>query len=238
MTSNESNESNEGNEVRALLATMSEDEVRALLATFAPSREGGAPSSRESVTRVLARDLTCEGEEGNRIAREEDEVRPLLTLASSSCDFACEVREDEEGNVRVRMRCACSRSSYLAPSPSHDVIPHVVVVALSRHIRRARGRALRVVRSSPSLVASLLVTSEGTTREEAHEAIVAHNAHDEGDEGETFARVSARGGRGATTHLTRDALTTLCERDATNMSEDTREDTTTCRACESASHDE
>jgi hypothetical protein len=162
-------------------------------------------------------------------------VRPLLTLASSSCDFACEVREDEEGNVRMRMRCACSRSSYLAPSSSHDVIPHVVVVALSRHIRRARGRALRVVRSSPSLVASLLVTSEGTTREEAHEAIVrANEASTSEDEGDALAYVSARGGRGATRHLTSDALVTLCARDASNMSEDTRDEVATCRACEDA----
>lgn len=229
--STNTNTNDEGNvDVASLLASMSDEERRAILATFAPSSSRLAPPSRGvASTLVLARELSEE------VARDEDEARPLVDLANLASEHVLrvEILTNEEGTTRMRMRCSCSRSSYLALASDASTPPSSLVVALRRHVRRVRGRALRIARNDASVSArlALLLASEGgevASPLATSESVVA--TLDEG--GEEFARVSARGGRGATTHLTREGDVTLCERDASSMSEDVREDVRMCRDCE------
>lgn len=178
-------------------------------------------------TLVLAREINA------NVASEYDALLPLATLASIASTHVLNVEFVREGEItRGRMRCTCGRSSYFANVASttnvDDSSP--LVVALRRHVRRVEGRAMRIVRANPRLLASL--TSEGASDASEESATPPRDVVSESDasEGEEFARV--RGG-GASVHLTRDALTTLCARDASDMHEVSDDDEhATCRTCE------
>lgn len=183
-------------------------------------------ASEVKVSIVLASSLSP------RIAREVEEIAPLLALAKLDHVHVLriEVREGSEG-ARMRMRCDCSRSSYFASATNASEIPSSVVVALSRHVARAQGKALRVVKSSPSLLASYLGREDAS---EAREDVVSRDVASASEAPEDASDVSrVRGAKGAIAHLTRDALTTLCGKDASDMSEDASDDAhATCRACD------
>lgn len=174
-------------------------------------------------TLILAREINA------NVASEYDALLPLATLASIASTHILNVEFVREGEItRGRMRCTCGRSSYFANVASttnvDDASP--LVIALRRHVRRVEGRAMRIVRANPRLLASL--TSEG----DASEAPPSRDVVSESDasEGRAFARV--RGGS-PSIHLTSDALTTLCARDASDMHEVSDDDEhATCRTCE------
>lgn len=218
------------NDMREALASLlASDEGRAMLASLVPSSRPsrGVTTSRVAIATTLRRVDTFAP---SRAHEAIDEASPLVALTHEAHEdlassLLVEVRTSEGGEVRMRMRCACSRSSYLALASDEDTLPPSIVEALARHASRVRGRALRIMRTSPSL-ASLATLAPSHVIEETMRNDEARG------EGREVSRVASR--RGAMTHLTRDALTTLCARDARELDEVSDDDErATCRTCTS-----
>ena len=219
--------SNDNPSHEAIASFLASDEGRALLASItSPSRPSRGVTTREVNVSTSLRRVDSFANAG-RASEAIDEASPLVSLTHEAHEnlassLLVEVREYEGGEVRMRMRCACSRSSYLAMSEDANTLPAPVIEALARHAGRVRGRALRIMRTSPSLAnLATLAPSE-----------VIASALVEEEDARDVARVASR--RGAIVHLTRDALTTLCDKDARELLEVSGEDErATCRACSS-----